>query len=228
MSRLLLTVLVIVTALAAGCTSLPTDQPAVSYDGLHRVTSANFAEVYVKPGVDFSIYRAYALGNCEVAFRRDWMRDQNRDRVALNDRVTQQDVEHIKQWVAADCRKFFLAELLRAPPYRLVESVNQGEAVLLLQPAVIDLDINAPDISSPGMVRTYTTSSGEMTLLLELFDATTGEVLGRIVDRKQDMDDLHLEWTTRVSNRADVDSVLKNWAISLRKDLDKVTRAPAK
>ena len=51
--------------------------------------------------------------------------------------------------------------------------VGAGEKVLILRPSIINLDIAAPDIMSAGMSRTYTTSAGQMTLLLDIIDGTT-------------------------------------------------------
>ncbi len=213
----------LVSILGAGCAETPDQQASLSFDGLQRVSHESFDEVYVRPGVDFSRYRAYGFVDCQVAFRRNWLRDQNNDRLSLTDRVTQKDMERIKAWLSSDCVKYFRTALLREPAYNLVEDVQQGEAVLLLSPAIVDLDINAPDVgmSSP-MTRSYTTSAGEMTLLLELHDATTGEILARVLDHKRDSDKGYFTWSTSVSNRAEADAVLKSWAASLRKGLDKV------
>ena len=84
-----------------------------------------------------------------------------------------------------------------------MDSFADGENVLILRPAIINLDVSAPDTNSAGMQRAYTTSAGEMTLLLELLDATTGEVLVRIVDRRQAMDTGRMQWSNSVTNAAE-------------------------
>ena len=94
--------------------------------------------------------------------------------------------------------------------------------VLVLSPSIINLDINAPDTMSAGRSRSYTTSAGEMTLSLEVSDATTGEVLYRIVDRKRSRDTGRMEWTTSVSNKAEAERTLNRWADLLRQGLDTV------
>ena len=88
---------------------------------------------------------------------------------------------------------------------------------------IINLDISAPDTRSAGMQRTYTTEAGEMTLLLELFDGTTGEILVRVVDRQRSRESSRLQWTSSVTNQADARRILSRWASQFRKGLDEVT-----
>ena len=55
--------------------------------------------------------------------------------------------------------------------------------VLLRRPAIIDLDIAAPDTMSAGRSRTFTTSTGAATLYIELFDSASGASIGRAADQ---------------------------------------------
>ena len=198
-----------------------------TYDGLELLPDTEFGEVYKLPGADLSGYQSYGLGNCEVAFKNNWLRNQNNSRLDLGNRVTQKDVDKIKDTLSADCEKHFRAALEEAPPYTLVDSFNDGEGVLILRPSIINLDISAPDTRSSGMQRTYTTQAGEMTLVLELLDGTTGEILVRIVDRYRSAQTTWLQWSNSVTNQAESRRVLSRWAGQLRKGLDQVTANPA-
>ncbi|GAB3271169.1 DUF3313 family protein [Parahaliea aestuarii] len=216
------------TSLAAGvllsaCAGMESAPPAESYDGLQLVPDTQFGEVYKKPGADISGYKEYGVTPCSVAFRKNWLRDQNDDRIDLSNRVTQKDVDRIKTAMGEACEEKFREALAESPAYNVVEEFTPGEQVLVLRPAIINLDINAPDVRTAGISRTYTTTSGEMTLLLELVDATTDEVLVRIVDRQRDFEDNYLTWTNSVTNKADADRILRRWAKELRDGLDKVT-----
>ena len=194
-----------------------------TYDGLELVPDTDFAMVYMLPGADLSDYEAYGLQRCEVAFKKNWLRSQNNARMDLSNRVTQKDVDNIKDALSADCDKYFRAALEGPPPYTLVDNFDDGEAVLILRPAIINLDISAPDVKSPGMQRSYTTRTGEMTLVLELLDGTTGEKLVRIVDRQRSTDTHYLQWSNSVTNQAEARRFLKRWAEKLRTGLDEVT-----
>jgi len=194
-----------------------------TYDGLELVPDTQFAVVYMRPGADLSGYDTYGLVGCEVAFKKNWMRSQNSSRMDLSNRVTQKDVDRIKDTLSAECDKYFRAALEEAPPYTLVDSFENGEAVLVLRPAIINLDIASPDTRSAGMQRSYTTQAGEMTLVLELLDGTTGEILVRIVDRQRSTDTHYMQWSNSVTNQAEARRFLTRWANKLREGLDEVT-----
>jgi hypothetical protein len=173
--------------------------------------------------LDLAVYDSYGLAPCEVAFRKNWQRDQNSSRLNLSSRITQKDVDRIKDKLGEACEQYFREALEQAPPYPLVESFSDGEQVLVLRPAIINLDIAAPETRSAGMQRTYTTEAGEMTLLLELFDGTTGEILVRVIDRQRSRESSYMQWTSSVTNQAEAKRVLSRWADQLRKGLDEVT-----
>ena len=158
--------------LLAACSSIA--PPTVTYDGLVLVPGSRFSEVYKLPDADLTHYDSFGLVPCEVAFRKNWMRDQNNTRMDLGSRVTQKDVDRIKQRLSEACDQYFREALQQPPPYRLVESFDKGEQVLVLRPAIINLDIAAPDIRTAGVQRSYTTEAGQMTLVLEQLLTTGG------------------------------------------------------
>jgi len=218
MSRLTITGLLLASAVLAGCVSAP----QVTDDGLARVDGFRFADVYVRPGADLSHYQHLEVTDCQVAFRKNWLRDQNRDSRSVTTRLRQDDVDRIRSEVGTACNSEFRAALERAPAYPLVDVPPEGEDTLILQPAIVNLDINAPDVQSAARMRSYTTSAGEMTLVLEMVDGATGEVQARIVDRRRGVDQGTLQWTSSVTNRAEFNRILKRWADLLRDGLDRV------
>ena len=100
-----------------------------------------------------------------------------------------------------------------------------GEGVLRIKAEIRDLYINAPDLPRAGLVRTYTLSVGEMTLVAELRDAPTGDLIARVFDRKRDPESVWLELTTRVDNVAAAQRAAASWAHALREQLDAAHRA---
>ena len=194
----------------------------VTHDGLVLQADSKFGEVYLKPDSTLAGYNTYGLVSCQVAFRKNWMKNQNKHRTGL-DRVTQKDIDRIKKTLSKECDRYFRAALEEDPAYPLIEEFNDGDQVLVLRPAIINLDITAPDLRTPGMDRTYTTSAGQMTLYLEALDATTGEILVRVIDRQKSMRAGVIRWTNSITNRAEADRALKYWASLLRKGLDEVS-----
>ena len=211
---------IFVALILTACASSGDSPPAKTHDGLMLVPDSQFDEVYRKPGADLSVYTELGLEPCKVAFKKNWLRDQNSSRLDLSSRVTQKDVDRIKDSLGALCDEEFRAALLEDPAYSIVDAHADGEQVLVLRPAIINLDINAPDIQSANRARSYTTSAGEMTLSLELFDATTGETLARAVDKKRGIDDSRMQWSSSVSNSAEAKRMLKRWTKILREGLD--------
>jgi hypothetical protein len=211
-----------ITALAA-CSTSGAKVPEEQRDGLTLVPDTKFQEVYRSPDADLSSYTEIGLAPCKIAFKKNWLRDQNSSRLDLSSRVTQKDVDKIKDSLSESCDEQFRAALSEDPAYKVVDTFNDGEQVLVVRPSIVNLDINAPDTRSASMSRSYTTSSGEMTLSLELEDATTGATLARAVDRRRGMDDTRLQWTNSVTNSADANRTLKRWAKMLREGLDEAS-----
>ncbi|GAB3109906.1 DUF3313 domain-containing protein [Aestuariicella hydrocarbonica] len=208
-------------AVLAGCTT----PPPPTYDGLTLVPDTKFSTVYVKPNADITPYTTVVIDDCEVSFRKNWLRDQNSSRMDLTNRVTQTDVERIKTKLGEACKAHFKQAMVDNPHYTVSDSPITGAATLLLTPAIINLDINAPDVMRAGMNRTYTTSTGEMTLLLEAADATTNELMARVIDRARDINNNTLQWTNSVTNKAEADRVLRRWAKKLSDGLDEARKS---
>lgn len=217
------TAAIFLMALMAGCSSSPS-VPETSHDGLVLQADTKFGSVYAKPGVDISAYENFAVHHCEVAFRKNWQRDQNSTRRSTTRRVTDADMEGIRASLAELCETEFLSVLSVEPAYSIVSEEQAGASTLLLRPNIINLDVAAPDVSSPGVSRSYTTESGEMTLYLEVADASTGETLFRIVDRRRNLNSMRLQWSNSVTNAADAKRILNAWGEQFREGLDRVYR----
>lgn len=110
------------------------------------------------------------------------------------------------------------SETLEEGGYDLV--LETGEDVLLIRPAIIGLDIVAPETTSTTTTRTYSETAGEMTLHMELYDSVSGDILAKALDRKEDRKTGYFEWQDRITNRAAANRILKEWANVLKEGLD--------
>ena len=196
----------------------PATLPDVTTDGLELVKDTKLAIVYVLPGADLGDYDQVMLLDATVAFRKNWMRDQNR---GSRNRINSRDVENIKTGVAEMFNEIFVEELTEGG-YKLAEET--GETVLLVRPQIIDLDVYAPSTMRTAGANTYAESAGEMTLHLELYDSVSGAVIARALDLQEDRKRGHLDWQTRSANRAAGEKMIRVWAEVLRNALDE-TRA---
>jgi len=183
--------------------------PPISEDGLHLVPDSKMAIVYAEPGADLAQYQRVKLLDSYVAFKKNWARDQ-RSRSANPLRVTSNDVEKIKSKLAEEFQAVFV-KTLQDGGYDVVEEL--AEDVLLVRPAIINLDVNAPDTPTAGRSTTYTSSAGEMTLYVEIYDSVTGDLLAKALDRRIDSAmGGYYTWTNSVTNKAAAERILKGWA----------------
>ena len=173
------------------------DLPAVNDEGMQLIKNSDLATVYADPGADLSVYKRVMLLDATVAFKKNWKRDQNRGNAL---KVKDRDMEKIQAAVADVFREVFTKELVDGG-YEMADA--PGEDVLLVKPAIVDLDVSAPDIQSSAVTRSFSESAGEMTLNLELYDSVTNDKIAKATDRKQDRWRGRMEWRTSVSNRAD-------------------------
>ena len=207
---LLAAVLIVIAGPAAA--KEPQELPQVTEDGLHLVPDSKMAIVYAEPGASLAGYRRVQLLDAYVAFRKNWERDQ-RSRSAQALRVTSKDVENIKNKLAQEFHEVF-TEVLEEGGYPVVDEA--GEDVLLIRPAIINLDVNAPDTPQAGRTRSYVSSAGEMTLYVELYDSVTGDQIAKALDRKADRSrDGYYTWANSVTNRTAARRILEGWATIL-------------
>ena len=218
-----LTVMLAAVLMSGVAVAKKDELPAVSHDGL-ELRKGKVAEVlYVRPGVDFSGYKRFAILEVPVAFSKDWERERKGGAM----RVSQKEMEEIKAGLSAEFLKIFTDELQNKGGYTIV--TEGAEDVLILRPAIIDLEVSAPDSMSAGRSYTLSESAGGMTLYLEIFDSVTGQILARAIDRQEDRGMGQIQWQNSVTNKAEADRILRRWAAALRARLDEVSgKAPAK
>ncbi len=194
----------------------------VSREGLQLVEKDNRGEIYANPDVDWSMYTEIQLQEAPVSFRRHWQRDQNRRDPF---KVDARDMERIRSSLSELFHQVFTEELTKNGGYTMATSA--GAQVMSIKPAIVDLDVVAPDTDNAGYRQQFTDSSGRMTLKLELHDSVSGELLATASVRIEDPRRGYLEWTTSASNRADAERWLRKWAVVLRQKLDKANGHPA-
>ncbi len=197
--------------------------PETTHDGLQLQKDTKLAAVYLQPGETLEGYDKVSITDVYVAFKKNWQRNYNQTTMGLDGRVSDKDVEVIKQRVAKEFKVVFTKELQDKGGYEVVD--NAAKDVLVLRPAIINLVVTAPDVSRAGMSRTFVASTGEATLYLELYDSLTSDIIARVIDAKAMGHYGMAHMGSRVSNKADFDRVLVKWADILRSHLDEVNAA---
>ncbi len=191
--------------------------PQTTKDGLELVKQDKLSAVYVKPGATLDAYDKVMLLDCFVAFEKDWQRNYNADHFDIDDRVTDKDMQRIKAGVAEQFKKVFTKELERGG-YQVVTEAAQD--VLLVRPAIINLNVTAPDLMTADMSRTFVAAAGSLTLYAELYDSVSSAKLAEVVDARVAGDDGMARIANRATNTQALDQALSYWAERLRKRLD--------
>ncbi len=197
--------------------------PKVTSDGLNLVEGTKAAAVWVLDGADFSEYNRVMILDVGVGFKKNWRKDYNRDSISLSSQVSKSDAEKIKQSVAHEFKEVFTAELQKAG-YEVADydiKLAEGD-ILVLRPAIVDLDVTAPDTNSAARGRTFTASAVAMTLYMEFYDSVSSAILARVVDRQNARDNGMMQITSRVTNKAEADRMFRKWAGLLIAKMDSV------
>jgi hypothetical protein len=200
--------------------NVPRTEAQWTEDGLRKVEVPGLDLVYAREGASLAGYQKVLLRPVQVAFRRDWGRDPQ-----AGTRIRSEDSQQIKSELARIIREETLAELAKGG-YALADA--PGEGVLEVGVSIADLYLNAPDLPSASHVTYYTMSVGEMTLIAELRDAPTGDLIARVLDRKADREHIDLRITTSVDNVAAARDAARSWARILRAQLDSARKIGAR
>ena len=155
--------------------------------------------------------------------RRCVSEDSSRSATFKRDRSPQFPVkEENKQRLSDILQEEFNEELAKLERYQIVAA--PGPDVLLLVGAVIDVVSNVPpDVDSARFGRggVYLTSVGEATLVMELRDSESGEILARAADRRAAEAAFAIE-VNNVTAWSEVRRLAQSWASLLRKRLEEI------
>ena len=208
-----LCVVTALTALAVSAFAAAAEPPA-EWDGLELRPSKRVGLLYVRPDASLAGYKHVRLAPLQVSFDKNWKPNATR---APANRLNKDDFERIKKALAEEFASVSAKELAKGG-YDVVK--DAGEDVLDVDPAVIDLSITAPDKMSPGRTTTYTADPGRMTLVAELRDAETGQLLARVIDRRGASWGGRFQVASSVSNMTAARQIIARWAAALREELD--------
>jgi hypothetical protein len=191
------------------------EKPPENWDGLEIRKVKGLDLVYVRPNTEFPAYKSVQLEQVGVEFAKGWEKN-SRD---FDRRPTAEDMQEIREKLGALVQETFKQELVKHG-YTVVDAPS--EDTLLVRTAIIDLYINAPDVDSAVNVRTYTTSAGSMTLVLEARDGPTGQLQARVIDGRTDNSSGRMTWTNRATNTTEARRIIEVWAKRLRESLDRL------
>ena len=169
---------------------------------------------FVLPGATLGGYTKVLIEQpIDVSFHKDW----NPTVAGSRRRLSTDEQLKIRSGVAKVVYDTFVKELGRGG-YSVV--TDPGPDVLGVKAQIINLYVTAPDVMTAGRSRTYVVSAGQMTLIAELSDSETGEVLAQVGDRKVARSTGRFTLSSSVFNTAEAQSAASSWARILRTALD--------
>jgi hypothetical protein len=209
--------------LMAGCATAPAPtlqtgpDAEVTADGLVRVDNSVVPLAFWKPGLDLTPYTRFILDPVVVAYQRDPGNNRRSDigGTVKNFALTPEQMERLR----SHFQDAVLEALTRDGGYEL--TTEPGPEVLRLTCSLLDLVVRVPT-ESQGMEDVYTRSYGMVSLVMELRDSETGEILARGGDR-QDLSrnsNFKLSEVSPIYVETEVDYLFGYWADLLRERLD--------
>ena len=193
----------------------------ISADGLHRAKNSGYGQLWLKLDADFASYREIVLDPVSISYKRPPRRVRTDPGGRGNFALSDHQMSNLERFF----REEFEKELSNSEFYQLVDT--PGPRVLRVAAEIIDLVVHVPTRPQPGRVDVFTTSTGEMTLLMELRDSLSGEILARVADRREARAAGHggvndLYYSNSVTDTDAVRRVFRRWASILRARLDRV------
>jgi hypothetical protein len=189
---------------------------AMSRGGLQQIELKGVDLAYARPEASLAGYRRVMLEPGEVEFSRSWDPERTGSRL----KMTRSERERIKADVARFVREEFARELQRDGSYAV--TTEAGPDVLRIKPRVINVYLNAPDAGNVARTRTFMRDAGEMTLIAELSDAASGQLLMRVADRREATTAFgRLQRADSMVNESEVRTIAAGWAHAFRGALDR-------
>ena len=210
----------------AGCSSAPPTiqqgpDAEVSFDGLHLVDNSAFKMAWADPDIDFSVYNKIIPGGAFFEFRAV-RRTSNTQSMRSNTREFYID-EDARARLEEEVTAIFNEELAKSTRFTVVD--EPGPDVLIIRGGLHDIVSFVPP-EPIGRGEIWLSSVGEITLLLEVVDSLSGEVIARAVERRtaERGGGMAIQ-ANRVTTWAEVRRLTRRWATTLRDGLDAIPEA---
>lgn len=183
-------------------------------EGLEPITVRGMDVAYAQPGASLQVYHSIVLMPVTVSFQKNWSRSAA---IPTGTRLTSRDTDRIRKDMS-DVVNHEIRREFEKGGWRVVAAPGAG--VLEVDVRIVDLFLNAPDLPTPGLTKSYTRSFGQLTLVAQLRDSATGAIVMRLLDHNTGHDHATFIRTTRVENTREVGFVASDWARTVRRQFE--------
>jgi hypothetical protein len=216
--RLAAPLVVLVSVCLFGCETAPAAdpvaaEPEVNYEGLETVRSRRLDIVQVRPGVDFAAYTGVLLREPELAF-------QTPDRGERQFPLSEAQKDRFRNMLATEFEK----ELGKLDSLDLVTESGSDVVALSIRVQDIAVTVSAESLGRVGRAAAVLEASADATVVLELKDSLSNEILARGVDtRSVEGAAMRQHGDTMVTRFEAAEKVVEKWAATARTALDALT-----
>lgn len=215
-------------ALGSACApanpSLQTGPDAeITHDGLHRLDNTSMDAAWMKPDIDLGAYTGLMLAGAGIALKpvddqgRWWPGKSGSSEFPISEEGQERLQEEMRAAVVEEFSKLERYELVNEP----------GAGVLVLVGGLIDVVSKVPPVDEcAGRCEVYLTEVGEATLVLELRDSVTREVLVRAIDRRLAESPGWAIEANSVTAWSEVRRLAQSWARLMRERLEELDSVP--
>ncbi len=176
---------------------------SASYDGLHQINTRRFDAAFVRPTIDFGTYKYLLVESPDLAFQTP---DRSKRQFPLSDEQKSKFREELAEK--------FNGEFSNNAPLPLVD--RPGAEVLVLRIRVQDILATVSPRSVSPVWNIALEAAGETTLVLELRDSESNEILARGFDRRVVEGAAMLQKAGPVTAWEDVEKLCEHWARNAR------------
>ena len=188
----LASILAFTGVLMSGCAADPPPEETTP-DGLVRVPARSIGGVYRAPDASFIQYQRLILEPPSISFVEGW--------AEKHPKVGAREIARLRAEAIQLFRDEFTREFVKRGPFRFAD--EPAPDVLLVVPAIEDLDVVAPEAGEAAGERTYLPGRPvTMKITGDLRDAQSGKVIGRVITYHPPEQNPYNE--LRVSNRTTV------------------------
>jgi len=155
-------------------------QAALTQDGLRPLARSGFARAWVRPGVSFARFDRIRTRYEGISYRR--IRGSGWGRIAGSGGDDFALPGGVERALEGALRRIFQVAISRDGAWRMADA--SGAGVLLVRVALADAVFHAPLGTLGGDDFLYLDSLGEITLLVELYDSESQQLIGRLLERR--------------------------------------------
>lgn len=186
-------------------------------EGLEKVKVRPFDQVFTKPGVQWSQYKSVLVDPLDLSQTTiDPPESSGRHKVKVPP-LSEEQIAHFQEaYIKAFSRELTEDNLFSQTDKPQPGSLRISASLLEIAPTYLP----ESHIESSGRNAVYAESAGSLTILVKISDASSGELLAQVTDKRDRT--THGMWReiNRVEARSQMRQIMSNWARLFRSRLE--------